>query len=96
MAPLLEMRLRAMIPYSTTSMRNGSTKNTEMVIRKKPTVERPIAWVRQTGTDDPSIYSTSLYSATHSMGLQRGERVRESVERERERAWREEERKQET
>lgn len=50
-------------------MNKGIMKNIDMVIRKYPIDHDDAACVKHTGTSDPSIYSTYLYSATLKIGL---------------------------
>lgn len=68
-APFLDTKFFAMTPYKSISMNRGIIKNIDMVMRKYPIDHDDAACVKHTGTSDPSIYSTYLYSATLKIGL---------------------------
>lgn len=68
-APFLETKFLAIIPYKSIKINNGIKKNMEIVIKKYPIDQVEEACVKHTGTSDPSMYSTYLYSATLRMGL---------------------------
>lgn len=70
MRPSLAIRFLAIIVYNTINVSRGNRKNIDIVIMKYVVLQKLVACVKQTGTCEPSRYSSAdRYSAISRIGL---------------------------